>query len=128
MAAITEDYVSFEIAKILKEKGFDAPCLACWYIGSEEHEKFGDSPFNYNEVKSEFDWLSRPTLQMAMKWLREVHNIAIVVTPSMFWGKYNVSIYKKGSYYPIGFDGNSLIPSYEQACEAAIKYYVENLL
>jgi len=38
MATIKEDYVSFETAKILKEKGFDVPCIACWYIGSEVHK------------------------------------------------------------------------------------------
>lgn len=62
-----------------------------------------------------------------MKWLREVHNIVIVVTPSMFWGKYNVSVYK-GNDYPIGLDGDYLISSYEQACEAALKYSLENLI
>ena len=63
-----------------------------------------------------------------MKWLRKTHNIVIVPVPSMFWGKYNVSIYKKDNDYPIGFDGDSLLPSYEQACEAAMKYCLENLI
>ena len=27
---ITENYVSFEIAKLLKEKGFNEPCLMCY--------------------------------------------------------------------------------------------------
>ena len=27
---ITEDYVSFETAKLLKEKGFDEPCTYLW--------------------------------------------------------------------------------------------------
>ena len=29
---ITEDYVSFETAKLLKEKGFNEPCLKEYYI------------------------------------------------------------------------------------------------
>ena len=33
---ITEDYVSFETAKLLKEKGFDGPCYKVW-------ETHGDS-------------------------------------------------------------------------------------
>lgn len=115
---ITEDYVSFDIARLLKEKGFDDfNCHSYFYKNGDIEE----------ETRYEGDF-GRPTIQMAMKWLREVHNIAIVVTPSMFWGKYNVSIYKKGNDYPIGFDGDSLVPSYEQACEAAIKYYLENLI
>ena len=31
---ITEDYVSFEIAKLLKEKGFSEPCYTC-YLNKE---------------------------------------------------------------------------------------------
>ena len=30
MAIITEDYVSYEVAKLLKEKGFDEPCYTCY--------------------------------------------------------------------------------------------------
>lgn len=106
---VTEDYVSFETAKLLKDKGFDV----------DECEVHYD-PLDHTQYEI--------TLQMATKWLREVHNLAIVVTPSMFWGKYNTCIYEKGDIYPIGFDGDSLCPSYEQAAEVAIKYCLENLI
>ena len=34
---ITEDYVSFETAKLLKEKGFDEPCVYVYrHDGSED--------------------------------------------------------------------------------------------
>ena len=127
---ITEDYVSFEIAKLLKEKGFDTPCN-CYgaYNGVNLTYRLciTGKYTNWNKHTDKLI-ISCPTQQMVMKWLREVHNICIVVTPSMFWGKYNVSIYKKDTDYPIGFDGDSLIPSYEQACNAAIKYCHENLI
>jgi len=114
MATITEDYVSFETAELLKDKGMDVSC------------------FNYYTQKNNNDGTSEAvtvcTLQMAMKWLREVHNVAIVIAPSMFWGRYNISIYKKGNDYPYGFDGGDLVPSYEQGCENAIKYCLENLI
>ena len=118
----TEDYISFEIAKLLKEKGFDEKTFTYYEDGMLCH---GDW-FEWN--RSPLGHISAPTHQMAMKWLREVHNIAVVIVPSMFWGKYNVSIYKKGNDYPIGFDGDSLISSYEEACEAAIKYCLTNLI
>jgi len=124
---ITEDYVSFETAKLLKEKGFNEYCRA---FRSPSGKLFYSSHDikNFEDGKTIGAAIAAPTLQMAMKWLREVHNIAIVVTPSIFWGKYNVSIYKKGNDYPYGFDGGDLVPSYEQACEAAIKYYLEHLI
>ena len=108
MTTIKEDYCSKEIYRLLIEKGFDG----------EIHTSYDEEGYTQASI----------TLQMAMKWLREVHNICIVVSSSMFWGKYNVSIYKKGNDYPFGFDGDSLIPSYEEACEAAIKYCLENFI
>jgi hypothetical protein len=32
---ITEDYVSFEVAKLLKEKGFNEPCIATYNLVTE---------------------------------------------------------------------------------------------
>lgn len=116
---ITEDYVSFETAKLLKEKGFDG--IVTKSYDNHTHEFLSHCAKNYGQFNA-------PTLQMAMKWLRDVHGIAIVVVPSMFWGRYNTTVYKKGNDYPIGFDGDSLCPSYEEACEAAIKYCLENLI
>lgn len=141
---ITEDYVGFEIAKILKEKGFEQEsdyatswyanqyyknsCIGEWFEGEHQIINNIDDKCNISYLAEDGIFIPAPTLQMAMKWLREEHNIAIVITPSMFWGRYNVSIYKRDNEYPFGFDGNSLIPSYEEACEAAIKYCLENLI
>ena len=75
---IAEDYVSFNTSKLLKEKGFDGECRA-YYVKSKEcgiklfHAK---EPYNYNN--NVHPCTSAPTLQMAMKWIQEVHNIIIV--------------------------------------------------
>ena len=99
---ITEDYVSFETAKLLKEKGFDADCHAYYIAYANGTNRFNISaayPYGYNFNDDEDYQYSAPTLQIVMKWLREVYNTVIVITPSMFWGKYNVSIYKKYNEY-----------------------------
>ena len=112
---ITEDYVSFETAKLLKEKGFnertnmphidDYQRLVC-YI---------------------------PTLQMAMKWLREVHHIAI----SLYVFNRDLPVEEDNIIYTCDIatanmsskEGHlRLAGSYEQVCEAAIKYCLENLI
>jgi len=73
---ITEDYVSFEIAKLLKEKRFDDICDKIY----KEHDSYL-CPIEYcMNLKGEGYYLA-PTLQMAMKWLREVHKIFIVISP-----------------------------------------------
>lgn len=142
---IQEDHVSFEVAKLLKEKGFDWPCLAHWYIGTEAHEKFADYPFNWNEVKSDLDWLSRPTLQMALKWLREEHKLHIGVDVEPIYGKVKD---EKGRntcgllYWYYMACGEWMNDKYnatkrafvasgksqEEAVEAALKYSLKNLI
>lgn len=82
MTTIKEDYISFETAKLLKEKGFNEKCLAHWFIGTERNFSVSSTPCNWNEIKTDLDWLSCPTLQMAMKWLREVHNWNVVIRKS----------------------------------------------
>ncbi len=138
---ITEDYVSFETAKLLKEKGFDGD-TNCYYIEESVDKNLCYSPIRQNHNKritnNEFDIdinvssgkISAPTLQMAMKWLREVHNIFIDIAFRFSRNAdndINFSYYveKYENYYGYG-DGE--FNSYEEACEAAIKYCLENLI
>ena len=115
---ITEDYVSFEIAKLLKEKGFDEcplfrydDCRHLWVQGG------------YNKtIKWHFP---APTLQMAMKWLREIHGYVIVVEPGLSGDKY-VWTYKVIFYRTrtmlLQHEDNVGSSTYEEAVETALKY------
>lgn len=73
---IKEDYVSFEVAKLLKENGFK---------GEREHFYEDNKITNYINYwfritpEQRYEAIEAPTLQMAMKWLREVHNIFISI-------------------------------------------------
>lgn len=140
---ITEDYVGFETAKLLKEKGFDVNTFTKYANKEGATEKWYD---DYRERMVRFTWdcgtlitpptephdkyevygdtISAPTLQMAMKWLKEVHNIDISVTPDRKAG-YSVLIFKDKQ---LPFDTLDSYSIYEQACEAAIKYCLENLI
>lgn len=125
---ITEDYVSFEVAKLLKEKGFD------WNT---------DKQFNSDKIVGDYNitdrsrhperYLDAPTLQMAMKWLREVYNIAI----SVYVFNRDLPVEKDNITYTIDIATTNmsarnghlrLVGPYEQVCEAAIKYCLENLI
>ena len=125
---IQEDYVSFEVAKLLKEKGFNEPCRAC-YI----YEKI----FYYDYCSTNFELrdniISAPTHQMAMKWLREVHNINIEIYVVKNYDKkiceYSYTIMDldiQGS--DDGIDCCHNYKTYEQACEESIKYCLEHLI
>lgn len=138
MATIKEDYVSFEIAKLLKEKGFDVPCLAHWYIGTDRHFSISNTSQNWNEIKTDLDWLSCPTLQMAMKWLRIEHNIHIephIVKTKCSYGYMPnyVDLKELKQHFPFDeFDFSNadkyVCITYDKACEVTIKYSLENLI
>lgn len=125
MQNITEDYVSYETAKLLKEKGFDG---YCGYYSSDG-EYWGYCTYNHRGK----DYISAPTLQMAMKWLREVHNIAV----SVYVFNRDLPIKENGIRYTCDIattkisskEGHlRLTGTYEEACEAALKYCLENLI
>lgn len=128
---IKEAYVSYEIAKLLKEKGFNEPCIRHW--DCDDHSLYGanDIPISNSELRdNEYNGVSAPTHQMACAWLREVHNIFIEISVSIdLNGNYHFSytiLDKECKYVRRGytdFDWN-----YEDAMEAAIKYCLENLI
>lgn len=163
---IREDHVSFEAAKLLKEKGFDGT-TNCYYFDDSNKRTLLYSPFkeNYNDgiTNKEFEIssninsirISAPTLAMVMKWLREVHNILLVVDYEYEYDStpYYYKIYRlgiNGKPERIAIKGTSYdkdnnptehivsyrdwerspndYPLYEEACDAAIKYCLENLI
>ena len=139
---ITEDYVSFETAKLLKKKKFNE--LAYKYYTDEGRFKWVDARWHLDgqrnsclSIPTEERFVA-PTHQMVMKWLREVHNIHITINYSAF-------LYGTHPYYwsvdkmdPIPRANTRIETStnthdysfmrYETACEAAIKYCLENLI
>lgn len=118
---ITEDYVSYEIAKLLKEKGFEQ-------IGCEKRYNLqGDlvSGFAYGPVA--------PTHQMALKWLREVYDLHIIVYP---WQADNeekaihwcCTVYKAFAHLGNDVYTNETPKYYEEAIETALLYVLKNLI
>ena len=131
MNEIKEAYVSFEVAKLLKEKGFNEPCLS--YFWGEENNKeisYTDFPFTNKQLYS--DQILRPTHQMACAWLRKVHNIFIIIEPHMYdyINERNAScvasLWQGDNYYENILSKD--YPTYEDTVEAAIKYSLENLI
>lgn len=130
-----EDYVSFETAKLLREKGFDGECMSM-YVTPKPHSGMG----NPNEAKIAphgrdghyYDGYlyqcEAPTLQMAMKWLRKKYNIHVEVRYFPMPNIYRYVII----HSPATFENIDSHPQYfntdEEACEAAIKYCLENLI
>lgn len=127
---IQEQYISFEVAKLLKSRDD-------FHVNSKSHYNaegnlYFTSMSHYNLTAG--DGCIAPTQQLVMRWLREVHNIFISINIT-----YNIEGNDRLTYlwipcvikqdnidYPTMEEYMS--NSYEQACEAAIKYCITNLI
>ena len=130
---ITEDYVSFETAKLLKEKGFDARCPMIYtadgemlYTDVKHHNMYAVT----NKQLEYYTDIIAPTLQMARRWLMAIHNLFITFELDFSDGAYpmfDAVVYNLATCekYPIiNYDRYSYI----KGTEAAIKYCLENLI
>jgi hypothetical protein len=126
---ITEDYVSFDTAKLLKEKGFNEKVI-CYYDdgGSLNSNKFVEFQCCNQGYGSGI--FAAPTLQMTRRWLMAVHNLFITFELDFSDGAYpmfDAVVYNLATCekYPIiNYDRYSYI----KGTEAAIKYCLENLI
>lgn len=116
---IQEAYCSYEVAKLLNEKGFVQETLMV-YNQNGNFMPNGAIEDTYQV------FYSAPTHQMAMAWLREIYDIYIVffhTNKSGWW--YNITD-MKDSY--VFYSSEKTMCSYEEAMEAALKYTLENLI
>ncbi len=119
---ITEDYCSFEICKLLKEKGFSVYCTLLY---TEEGKQ--NDVGNYNGVDDDnYISYSRPTHSLAIKWIRENFGFNIYSR--------NFSDLKFRSYI-VDANGDmehamteTPFNSPEEATEAALLYTLQNLI
>jgi len=131
---IKEAYVSYEIAQLLKKKGFNWECRTCYEHGELKTEvcrQYAD----WNSRHEVWELMSAPTHQMVMKWLREKHNkhCDIGYDIDLEWCFQIINLketveydYSEPKYYHSENETN--FKNYEEAVEAALKYVLENLL
>ena len=125
---MNEDFVSFDIAKKLKEKGFNIPFY--FYYRTDDkylHHAMVTKPLVYCD-KIDDEVVCAPTISQVLKWLREEKKIHIAT------GYSNVSKWryiiihlgenfvKEANVWEKGFE------SYEQAALAGIEYVLNNLI
>lgn len=73
---IKERYVNQEVAKLLRDKGFDEKCIGYYYCG--EFTLLYDRP-NKNSEHTEW-FVSAPTQAMACDWMR-TRGVLITLDP-----------------------------------------------
>ena len=128
---IHDEIVTYEVAKLAKEKGFREKCIAHYYDDTKDLYR-SSNPQCYNWGGNTSD---APTQSLLQRWLREEKGVTICVDIfddgwffdiSTFYkqdtGVYEVDIpYKSSNVSPV-YD------TYELALEDALKYALENLV
>lgn len=123
---ITEDYCTEELVKLLLEKG----CPLDKVIKQDRRPVYFTLPTGHPNW-ADCDAYYIPTHAQTMKWLREEHNIIIVIEPH----SYNHMEEKVSSYvFSILCGANyehpltTSYPTYEETVDAALKHSLENLI
>lgn len=129
-----EDFVTFEIAKKLKEKGFpqrpdyfNYSSYFCWDGLRKIHPLYNASVWFDPNINRENIYFA-PTVSQVLKWLREEKKIHIDIEyRGVFKWRY-ILIYLHETY----FDYFNVIEkgfySYEEAALAGINYVLDNLI
>ena len=127
-----ECYVSFEVAELLRQAGFDWKVCTCRYFDNPTKVSHnGSLCSNFNGYAFKHIAISTPTLDVAQRWLREVKNVRVCVdglflsrTSNRYvvrWTNLPCTIWKSSTEM---FEYNT----YEEALEAGIKNSLTLLL
>lgn len=105
-----DQLVSFEVAKLAKEKGF-IDHNECYFFDNEGNEVVNYYVNNYNKRST---LIARPTQSLLQKWLREKHNLHIAIHPKILMD--NSTVYFAYLGKP-KYDFDNLFETYEEALE-----------
>ena len=124
-----ETIVSFQVAKLAKEKGFNIPTIQyytpkgyCTESADYMTERYAESNWNDGQgsypTKAEDVSCSAPTQSLLQKWIREVHNIHITIF-SQSQESWMYRITKKSQKLEDGLYGEDFY-TYEEALEEGL--------
>lgn len=151
---VKEEYVSFETAKLLKERGFDGPCHMVWYKTATDKKIVAAPQFVEGEIvatRDSVDAAARdmiypysfengvegflaPTQAMAMRWLREEHDIVLQIDIDSYvkdigcLGYYIVVRAKNSNREIISPLDKVFFSTYEEACDNGLQYCLKDLI
>ena len=124
---MNEDFVPFEIAQKLKEKGFPQHITDEAYIV----DNYGEDECDIGErlpiplIPDYMDDVAAPTISQVLKWLREEKKIEVVVFGQDYiGGPYFADVFTKDG----PMNKAEPYPKYEQAALAGIEYVLDNLI
>ena len=117
-----EHYVSLEAAKLLKELGFNWDTYSAYNKDGMFTDK-NRSILTWNDFAN---YYSAPTLDVVQRWLREIKNSHIEISPNSDMSAYIYNILLPGDKFWLGSPISYI--TYEEAQEAGIKKALEMIL
>ena len=124
---MNEDFVSFELANKLKEKGFRQKVNA--YYGKWENLFDVHPALDMNDCDYR---ASAPTISQVLKWLREEKkinvNMRLLVENGWYFSIQDYMGVQRYSILQDAKDTDDLYSSYEEAAIAGITYCLDNLI
>lgn len=130
---MNEDFVPYELAVKLKEKGFTCEYPFAMYNKYEQFCPLYTSDKYHFEIDdfSTPDYIA-PTISQVLKWLREEHQIHIYIDIVSAGWVYNVLInvkkFEDGTWWYNGVKEEGYFDSFEQTSLAGIEYVIDNLI
>lgn len=129
---MNEDFVTYELAVKLEEKGFNEPCYGYYHCngGNDSFELCGNGDRDFLNSKNAFR-VAAPTISQVLKWLREQKKIHIMI--DIWKVDFNDTTYKWGydivnlTTHVDGCD-TQCANGYEQAALAGIEYVLDSLI
>ncbi len=117
---MVEELITFETAKLAKEKGFDE---ICYYLNHPLYGVVDNSKYHKNSKinvsdKDKTKYTTAPTQSLLQKWLREVHNIHLTIT-SISQESWQCHITKPGEILGKNYIEDAY--SYEEALEEGLQ-------
>lgn len=123
-----EQLISFPVAKLAMEKGFDELCLYGYTNLESNHPKYGKihdfghayaiRPYARNSSYPLNDLITASTQSFLQKWLREKHNIIVSIIPH-FYGPEGKSV--KYQYSIFVFTDPREFDNYEDCLEIGLQ-------
>ena len=132
-----EDFVTFDLAKKLKEKGFPQHWSDNDYIVENEYEDNFEIGCYYNRcfIPEHIVTIAAPTIYQVLKWLREEKRIHICIDIYDDGWFFDIASFHKedtGVYeIKLPYMSSNVTPvyhSFEQAALAGIEYAIDNLM
>lgn len=113
-----EQLVSLQTAKLAKEKGLKLNyCRELFYPDPDKEGEYVTNECSHDwEFIEDKDWYSRPTQALLQKWLREVHNLIVIIDWGPLSEKYSYEIYHNGKDYGVEY----VNVTYEEALEEGL--------